>query len=66
MTNSNDRNHNANGVQGDGPQRDTYEAPAILYREPLEAVAAVCSPGPPPIGPAKTSPGVCPEGPISS
>lgn len=46
--------------------RETYEKPSILYREPLEAVAAVCAPGPPPAGPAKTSTLVCPEGPISS
>jgi hypothetical protein len=39
-----------------------YEAPRILSREPLEAVAAVCSPAPP----AKANPGACPSGPISS
>lgn len=59
MTNPNDRN-------AAGPEREAYESPSILYREPLEAVAAVCSPGPPPVGPAKTNPGQCPEGPISS
>lgn len=37
-----------------------YEAPRILSREPLEAVAAVCSP------PGKSNPGTCPSGPISS
>ena len=61
MTEPNERN-----TAGDGPTREAYESPSILYREPLEAVAAVCSPGPPPIGPAKTDPGQCPEGPISS
>jgi hypothetical protein len=39
-----------------------YERPRILSREPLEAVAAVCSPP----GVAKGNPGVCPSGPISS
>lgn len=39
-----------------------YERPRILSREPLEAVAAVCAPAPP----AKSNPGVCPSGPISS
>jgi hypothetical protein len=39
-----------------------YEAPRILSREPLEAVAAVCAPSPP----AKANPGQCSLGPISS
>lgn len=39
-----------------------YQAPRILYREPLEAMAAVCAPTPP----AKSNPGFCPQGPISS
>jgi hypothetical protein len=39
-----------------------YERPRILSRESLEAVAAVCAPSPP----AKSNPGVCPSGPISS
>ncbi len=39
-----------------------YQAPCILYREPLEAMAAVCAPSPP----AKSNPGFCPQGPISS
>ena len=38
-----------------------YERPRILSREPLEAVAAVCAPSP-----AKSNPGMCPAGPISS
>ncbi|MBK6579431.1 MAG: hypothetical protein IPG17_25240 [Sandaracinaceae bacterium] len=59
MTNPNDRNEA-------GPEREAYESPTILYREPLEAVAAVCSPGPPPAGPAKGSPAICTAGPISS
>jgi len=42
--------------------RRPYERPRILSREPLEAVAAVCAPHPP----AKSNPGMCPSGPISS
>jgi hypothetical protein len=41
--------------------RRPYEAPRILHREPLEAMAAVCTPPP-----AKNSFGMCPSGPISS
>ncbi len=42
--------------------RRPYQSPRILYREPLEAMAAVCAPTPP----AKSNPGFCPQGPISS
>jgi hypothetical protein len=42
--------------------RRSYEPPRILYREPLEAMAAVCQPVPP----AKGSPAFCSMGPISS
>ena len=49
------------GVKGAGRKR-RYQAPCILYREPLEAMAAVCAPTPP----AKSNPGFCPQGPISS
>ena len=42
--------------------RKPYEAPAIVSREPLEAMAVKCSPSPP----AKANPGLCPLGPISS
>jgi hypothetical protein len=42
--------------------RRPYEAPRILFREPLEAMAAICSPHPP----AKANKGLCPMGPISS
>ncbi len=45
---------------GDGRRR--YRAPRILSREPLESVASVCAPTPP----AKSNPGTCPSGPISS
>lgn len=44
------------------PAKRPYEAPRVLSREPLEAVAAVCTPAPP----AKANPGVCAQGPISS
>ena len=39
-----------------------YDPPRILYREPLETIAALCTPSPP----AKGTPGACPRGPISS
>jgi hypothetical protein len=42
------------------PAKKPYEPPRIVSREPLEAVAAVCSP------PGKANPGACPTGPISS
>ena len=36
-------------AEGNGPPkaRKAYESPKILAREPLEAVAAVCTPSPP-------------------
>jgi hypothetical protein len=40
--------------------KQPYEAPRILSREPLEAIAATCS------GPGKANPGLCPTGPINS
>jgi len=46
----------------DLPRRKRYEPPCILSREPLEAMAALCSPHPP----AKGNPGSCPRGPINS
>jgi hypothetical protein len=39
-----------------------YRRPEILYREKLEAMAALCVPSPP----AKHNPGMCPSGPIAS
>jgi hypothetical protein len=42
--------------------RKPYEPPRIVSREPLEAMAAVCSPRPP----AKSNAGLCPRGPINS
>jgi hypothetical protein len=44
------------------PGRKPYSAPRIVSREPLEAMAAVCSPHPP----SKANPGFCPIGPINS
>lgn len=43
-------------------ERRLYEAPQILYREPLEAVATTCTPAPP----AKGSFVACPTGPLQS
>jgi hypothetical protein len=45
-----------------GVPKRRYESPRILYREPLEAMAAVCSPAPP----AKGNVAFCSQGPISS
>ena len=42
--------------------RKPYETPRVLFREPLEVLATVCSPAPP----AKGNPVACPIGPISS
>ncbi|HEX9944550.1 MAG TPA: hypothetical protein VGG03_21270 [Thermoanaerobaculia bacterium] len=53
--------HSTHETAGPRPKRP-YERPCILSREPLEAVAAVCAPAPP----AKSNPGLCPSGPISS
>jgi len=44
------------------PGRRPYQPPQILFREPLEAMAAICTPHPP----AKSNKGLCPMGPISS
>jgi hypothetical protein len=43
-------------------ERKPYRRPEILYREKLEAMAALCVPSPP----AKNNPGQCPSGPIAS
>jgi hypothetical protein len=50
------------GTQQKGVEKKRYEKPQIVYRAPLEAMAAVCAPSPP----AKSNPGACPSGPISS
>jgi hypothetical protein len=41
-------------------QRKAYTPPVIVSREPLEAMAAVCTPG------GKSNPGLCKSGPVSS
>ena len=46
----------------DSSSKKPYRRPEILYREKLEAMAALCVPSPP----AKTNPGQCPSGPIAS
>lgn len=43
-------------------KRKDYTPPMIVSREPLEAMAAICSPSPP----AKANAGACPVGPVSS
>ncbi|MCU1347408.1 MAG: hypothetical protein JWO56_438 [Acidobacteria bacterium] len=43
------------------PKRKPYTPPRIVSREPLEAMAALCSGAP-----AKANPGACPRGPINS
>jgi hypothetical protein len=55
-------NRDDSNGQASPAARRPYEAPRVLYREPLEAMAAVCAPAPP----AKNNPGVCPSGPIAS
>lgn len=50
---------NEDAATGRPGMKRRYERPRILSREPLEAVAAVCTPG-------KVHPAVCPSGPISS
>jgi hypothetical protein len=52
---------NAGGTAA-AQRRRPYASPRVLHREPLEAIAAVCSPAPP----AKNNPAFCPQGPISS
>jgi hypothetical protein len=42
--------------------RRPYDPPRILFREPLEAMASICSPAPP----AKHNVAACHTGPISS
>lgn len=42
--------------------KQAYETPKIVSREPLEFVAAVCTPSPP----AKADFGACPSGPANS
>jgi hypothetical protein len=55
------RQHPAAETDGTSARRP-YAPPRILFREPLEAMASICSPSPP----AKADRGHCPTGPISS
>lgn len=48
-------------VSDEAEGRKAYEAPRIVYREPLEAVATACT-----ATTSKGSPAACPVGPISS
>jgi hypothetical protein len=57
-----ERTEDTAGPPAGDAARPPYEPPRILWREPLEAAAAVCAPAPP----AKSNPGLCPQGPISS
>ncbi len=50
------------GATAASPERLPYETPQITFREPLETLAAVCTPSPP----AKSTPVACPQGPVSS
>ena len=47
---------------GAAATRRAYQPPRILFSEPLEAMASICSPAPP----AKANRAACPMGPISS
>lgn len=59
------KTHSETGTSAPGAEsrgRRPYTSPQILYREKLEVIASVCAPAPP----AKSNPGLCPQGPISS
>jgi hypothetical protein len=60
--NESEQEHHEGGSSPGASVRRRYEAPRILHREALEAMAAVCAPRPP----AKGNVGVCSQGPISS
>ncbi|MGH9324037.1 MAG: hypothetical protein ACRD3V_29640 [Vicinamibacteria bacterium] len=57
----NEEPRKSNG-KGEPSPKKPYRRPEILYREKLEAMAALCVPAPP----AKNNPGMCPQGPIAS
>ena len=57
-----DATHATHATHATQSSRRPYQPPRILFREPLEAMAAICSPHPP----AKANKGLCPMGPISS
>ena len=64
--NRDNHDNDSQAREGSAPERTRgarkpYQRPEILYRQPLEASAVVCTiPG------AKGSPGACPSGPITS
>jgi hypothetical protein len=45
--------------EGASTARHSYEKPAVIYRAPLEAMAAVCDPGGSPAGKAVAGVGGC-------
>jgi hypothetical protein len=48
--------------RGSEGSKKPYQRPQIVYREPLEAMAAICVPSPP----AKADVASCSSGPIAS
>ena len=48
-------------ASGETSGRKPYQAPRIVYREPLEAVATACT-----APTSKGNPAACPLGPVSS
>ena len=58
----NESNTSKDRARAENSRKNSYEKPRVVYRAPLEAMAVVCAPSPP----AKSNPGVCPSGPISS
>ena len=51
-----DKNQDKNERGNAAAKKKAYRRPEILYREPLEAMAALCTPSPP----AKATVGTCP------
>ncbi len=51
-----DKNDDKNERGNTAAKKKAYRRPEILYREPLEAMAALCTPSPP----AKATVGTCP------
>ena len=49
-------------ADGTARGKKPYQRPQIVYREPLEAMAALCTPAPT----AKVNSGSCPTGPLRS
>ena len=51
-----DKNRSKNERGNGAGKKKAYRRPEIIYREPLEAMAALCTPSPP----AKATVGTCP------